>query len=477
MPSSSDVTRTRRRVSRNQIFTNLLARSINSKALVVNVRCYCRIRTYIHAAVCVLLLGLSCASRVDAFTDSDRTGRAAGRLTSGSTAAAAALSDQVGGPGEDASLLKWVSGSMEDVDAASSIAMADHRTLLQEQTEAEVTSLVPSAPPSPPKPPLELDIIPSQPIAIPDKCVFILGTGRSGSTSLLDAVNQLPNYLIRGEQGGAFWYLYVAWRMLVSSAKHAGEFQSYAKAAAERFGDRPSGWLSFKSVKQIYEAYAVQKKLPWFNDMHHSRLTDAARAFYLAAYGYHGSGIVSGFKEVRFVCGRAFPSPSCNYKEFDNFLRFLRSLCTDVKVLFNSRSSAAHTDNMKLGNMLARNGVINDTAQFEADLNVTHSWYDRYVKEHPCCGFRVLMEDMFNPEKNVTLARQLLKFLGESTRRKISFVRMPSWSTTDSSSRHDLYKPRSQDRDPFQLRRHRRRLVAADAAATTADGGATGDNG
>ncbi|GIL93110.1 hypothetical protein Vretifemale_20561 [Volvox reticuliferus] len=148
-------------------------------------------------------------------------------------------------------------------------------------------------------------------------------------------------------------------------------------------------------------------------------------------------------------------------------------LLVQLQVLLNSRSSAAIADNGKLGKMLVRNGVINDTAKFEADLTVTHSWYDRYVKEHPSSGFRVLMEDMFNPEKNATLARRLLKFLGESTEREISFVRMPSWSTRDGSSKHDTSKSRSRDRDPKELRRHLRRLITDVAAATTVDDGAT----
>lgn len=40
------------------------------------------------------------------------------------------------------------------------------------------------------------------------KCVFVLATGHSGSTALMDALNQIPNYLIRGEQHGALWNVY-----------------------------------------------------------------------------------------------------------------------------------------------------------------------------------------------------------------------------------------------------------------------------
>lgn len=53
------------------------------------------------------------------------------------------------------------------------------------------------------------------------RCVFILGTGRSGSTALMDALNQLPHYLIRGEQEGAFWYLYLTHRCVHGGAGQA----------------------------------------------------------------------------------------------------------------------------------------------------------------------------------------------------------------------------------------------------------------
>ncbi len=41
--------------------------------------------------------------------------------------------------------------------------------------------------------------------------------------------------------------------------------------------------------------------MPWFNDLEPGRLYDAVRAFYSVVYGYHGPGVVSGFKEVRRV--------------------------------------------------------------------------------------------------------------------------------------------------------------------------------
>ncbi len=48
---------------------------------------------------------------------------------------------------------------------------------------------------------------------------------------------------------------------------------------------------------------------------------------------------MSGFKELRFVVGRAFPADVdsvADYAQFTRFMAFLRSMCLDVKA---SRSS------------------------------------------------------------------------------------------------------------------------------------------
>lgn len=43
------------------------------------------------------------------------------------------------------------------------------------------------------------------------------------------------------------------------------------------------------------------------------------------------AGVVSGFKEIRFVAGRAFPLET-GYPLFESFVEWLLSLCNDVKV-------------------------------------------------------------------------------------------------------------------------------------------------
>ncbi|KAG2485777.1 hypothetical protein HYH03_015489 [Edaphochlamys debaryana] len=305
-------------------------------------------------------------------------------------------------------------------------------------------------------------LVVAQEASVAKKCVVVLGTGRSGSTSLVDAMNQvsmllasasasgplarqrtriavpgspgaglIPNYFIRGEQEGAFYYLYLTWRLLDISYSHSHDFIDSVKRMEKEQGERAVGHMDLKGVKSIYERFAVQKKLPWFNDMHPYRNLEAARNFYTTTYGYHGPDVVSGFKEVRFVRGRAFQPGASSYRDFEGFIRFMRHMCGNVRVLFNSRRSASLDDNWKLEAMLTRNGVRKvDKQAFQEDMQITHEWYDKYAKENPEHSMRVIMEDMFDPKVNETLARELLSFLGEDPATPIKFDRMPTWHET-----------------------------------------------
>ncbi|KAG2430887.1 hypothetical protein HXX76_009860 [Chlamydomonas incerta] len=399
-------------------------------------------------------------------------------------------------------------------------------------------------------------------LPVPRRCLFILGTGRSGSTQLMDAVNQLQNYLVRGEQGGAFHHLWLAARQLQTAMRKSRDYTSAVmQLAADRQGGQQEGrrsgrrvrqqqqqrheeqqqqqqqpeeqhkgeeaagstdeeelelrlrqrsrrmqqqqqqqqqqeaqlWpaggrargrlragvtaaagagaraaaggeqqvevggpgqvglnesrLDFGTVKAIYDRYAPQKKLPWFNDFNPTRLTDAARAFYATLYAYQsgrqGQGqeqeVVSGFKEIRFVSGRCFP-PGSPYSDFEAFLGFLRTLCVDVKFLLNSRAVADVEANKKLAGMLRRFGHNVTADQLQADLLTSHEWYDRYAAEHPDHALRVLMEHMFSAQESPALSGRILRFLGEDPGRlqPLRFDRMPSWGARTKGSRgHD----------------------------------------
>jgi hypothetical protein len=130
------------------------------------------------------------------------------------------------------------------------------------------------------------------------------------------------------------------------------------------------------------------------------RVLDAARVYYSILYGYHGDGYVSGFKDIRcaartqarndakagrdllarpplwarrplsclpqcerrpdlgppaplphprsFTYGRAFGRDKSSYADFEAFLAFLRSLCADVRLVFNRRRASDYAANEKV---------------------------------------------------------------------------------------------------------------------------------
>ncbi|KAG2445038.1 hypothetical protein HYH02_008906 [Chlamydomonas schloesseri] len=239
----------------------------------------------------------------------------------------------------------------------------------------------------------------------------------------------------------------------VSGASRALQRQQAAEGADA--AGQAAGWdesrLDFGTVKAIYDQHAPLKKLPWFNDFHPRRLTDAARAFYAHLYAYGGqqgaagggapaggqqAELVSGFKEIRFVSGRCFASGS-PYSDFEAFLNFLRSLCVDVKFLLNSRAGADLEANKKLAGMLRRFGHSVTADQLQADLLTTHDWYDRYTAEHPDHALRVLMEHMFSEQEKLGLSERILRFLGEDPGQlpPLRFDRMPSWGARTKGAR------------------------------------------
>nr|ADI46940.1 MTM0775 [Volvox carteri f. nagariensis] len=245
------------------------------------------------------------------------------------------------------------------------------------------------------------------------KCVFILATGQSGSTVLMDALNQLPHYLIRGEQYAAFWNVYES-------------FMNFRWTTNEPSNQGLFNWTAYKyaplsTIKGLYNREAPHVELPWFNEFPQERIFVAARSYYAALYGFYGGNFVSGFKDSRFVCGKSFSRGRCS-ELFGGFMHFLQTICLDVKVLLNTRASSSLASNRKLYAM-SRDQSEED---FLRDLNETHSLYDSYLSQNSDHAFRVFYEDLYNPSRNTTLAKRLLEFLGEESSTPIRFTRMPA---------------------------------------------------
>ena len=113
--------------------------------------------------------------------------------------------------------------------------------------------------------------------------MFIVSPGRSGSTALLDAMNQMEKVYIRGENAGMMKFLfnlhYVAKRL--SSETH------YKDVAEEL---------------QRYEEYVVTHHKPdWYNEFNPAASLCATRSYFRHLFGYDDfKDYIVGFKEIRF---------------------------------------------------------------------------------------------------------------------------------------------------------------------------------
>ncbi|KAG2423024.1 hypothetical protein HYH02_015373, partial [Chlamydomonas schloesseri] len=105
-----------------------------------------------------------------------------------------------------------------------------------------------------------------------------------------DTLNQMPHFFVRMEQEGAYWYLYLAWRLLEVAYTHSQDFAASVRRLEATAGKTAAAHLSYRAAKGIYEQFATRKKLPWFNDLHRVRMREAVRTFYAITYGYHGPG-------------------------------------------------------------------------------------------------------------------------------------------------------------------------------------------
>ncbi|KAG2485496.1 hypothetical protein HYH03_015769 [Edaphochlamys debaryana] len=265
----------------------------------------------------------------------------------------------------------------------------------------------------------------------PARCAFVLGTPGSASTLLADGINQLPNYFIRSDPQGAAWDLYFAWRMLTSAhgdppralgapgrsksaatgaATSTGAKQPAAVALGPGGGDR----LGLHSAGQPHERPAAGRTLPWLGELRPQGLVAASQLLYALTYGHTGQDAVSGFRDVRFVRGGAFPSsgPGSTYDDFRAFLRFLSAMCLQTKLLLITRRSTG-LEVLYHRRRLRGVGVRALAEAFLPDLAVTHEWYDRYALEHPWAALRVHTEDMTDPHASGPLAQRLVGFLGE----------------------------------------------------------------
>lgn len=243
-----------------------------------------------------------------------------------------------------------------------------------------------------------------------EKCVFIVSTGRSGSSALQDALNQLPAVHIRGENGGIIPQLHGLHNHITAfsfppSAHPPDSIKMYLKNIEN--GARPS----------------------WYNGF----APDAADRAVQSAFSelYEIPGYTVGFKEIRYALKypvikmfkhrdpysiraiqHTYDMNVSTYRALSDQLGFLKKLCTTPKIIINMRRNVTATHQSNFWR--------------KADISVLASMTDmflNYAASHPETML-VYFEDMFNPVTNQTLADTLKRFLQVDESSAMTFARV-----------------------------------------------------
>lgn len=268
--------------------------------------------------------------------------------------------------------------------------------------------------------------------ALDSTCVFVVSTGRAGSTNAQDFLNQLPGVLIHGENNATMQYVQQLAERIAQSREHAqacprqgrgaAMTRSAMQAAPSNYPVAAAGAAAHLSpLKQYYESLAADKKPSWFNAWPAGTEICIARSIFRQLYGSSSSSSVSGssssgmsnaataplqvvgFKEIRY---KAWDGTGLqDYSSLERHLAFLAHMCTAPKFIFNMRRNTTAT---------ARSAWYKDMPLEEAleILGEGGSWLERYASAHPESAFMLWYEDMFDPAKNGTVARQLAEFVG-----------------------------------------------------------------
>jgi Sulfotransferase family len=141
--------------------------------------------------------------------------------------------------------------------------------------------------------------------AMPDRFVFIVTYGRSGSTLLQKLLNSLPGYCIRGENGNGLFRLFQAWQDITD--RPGVRFMRRTK----RVTTASDAWFGVEAVDPDVLARALVKT--FVDEV--LRLPAGTR--------------VGGFKEVRwYKAANQFPA----------FMNFVHANFPSVQVVINTRN-------------------------------------------------------------------------------------------------------------------------------------------
>lgn len=213
--------------------------------------------------------------------------------------------------------------------------------------------------------------------AMPEGFVFLVTYGRSGSTMLQNVLDEIPGYLIRGENDNILYHMARAWMVARSSP------EIVARREALKAGTRPD------------PRYGLQID-PWFgaeNIQPGDLGRELAQVFTRCVLRPTPGTRVSGFKEIRFHHAGA---------DLEAYLDFLLFCFPNSRILFNTRDLEA----------VAKSGwwVNYSREAFQAEVGTADRRFRDYARVHPR---RTLLMQYDDYRGNPEAFRALFDFLGE----------------------------------------------------------------
>ncbi|MEO9682408.1 MULTISPECIES: sulfotransferase family protein [Rhodobacterales] len=142
----------------------------------------------------------------------------------------------------------------------------------------------------------------------PDRFVFIVTYGRSGSTLLQNLMNAIPGYQIRGENNNALLHMMQAWRNIEASDPLKG------MRAAQETSNQTHPWFGGELIDPDRFGHGL------------------AKCFTETVLNPDPDVRVSGFKEIRF---------HTNPNMFMHYLDFMHKYFPNAKFIFNTRDHAS----------------------------------------------------------------------------------------------------------------------------------------
>lgn len=210
---------------------------------------------------------------------------------------------------------------------------------------------------------------PHWPSDLPQRFVFIVTYGRSGSTLLQNLLNALPGYQIRGENENAALHLAQSWGKLEFSD------QLKRRKRSKLVTERSSPWYGLENIEPAPYGTAL------------------AEAFTRNILRPDPGVQVCGFKEIRW---------HLHPDSFWIYMRFLYQCFPNAQFIFNTRNLAD----------VAKSGWWKDRATEDVMemLQGAEKLYAAYIRKFPeRCHALYYDEYVANPD----VFRGLFKYLGE----------------------------------------------------------------